>query len=455
MSHSTTAWTRLTSPFNRVLGSSSTDNAARFLRGAGGTFVVQITSAGLLFASQAVFARLLGVESFGIFVLAYAWFSVLLIPCRQGFDVATVRYVAAYQSRGEWGRLKGYLGFSRSIVLAASVAVAGAMVLGAWLFRSRLGEEALWAFWFAAATLPLFAQAQIHEAAMRGLGFIVRPQIFRYIVHPLVLLAALPVAIVWLEFGAGGDVAMAIYLGATALSLVGLWIMLRRRLPAAVHGVGPVMVGREWLNASFAMMFLMSFGAILNQISVIVLGALDGNAAAGLYGAAVRISYVLQPLIASLNGAIAPMAADLHARGDRAELQRVTSLGVRVVMVIAVVAAAVVIVLGRWILGLMGEEFEAAYPLLVVLICGHLVFAAAGPAGILLNMTGHHVDSAKVLALGAAVNLVSCLVLIPIYGALGAAVAMALTLAVWSGAMAYVAAKRLGIASFITIPSRR
>ena len=83
MSHSTTAWTRLTSPFNRVLGSSSTDNAARFLRGAGGTFVVQITSAGLLFASQAVFARLLGVESFGIFVLAYAWFSVLLIPCRQ------------------------------------------------------------------------------------------------------------------------------------------------------------------------------------------------------------------------------------------------------------------------------------------------------------------------------------------------------------------------------------
>lgn len=455
ISHSVAAWTKLMSPFGGVRASGSTDSAARFLRGAGGTFVVQITSAGLLFASQTVFARLLGVESFGIFVLAYAWFGVLLVPCRLGFDVATVRYVAAYRSTGDWVRLKGYLQFSRSVVLATSVAVAGALAVGAWLFRSRLGEEALWTFLFVAATLVVFAQVQINEAAVRGLGFVVRSQIFQNIVHPLVLLAALPLAVVWLGIEAGGDVAMAVYLGATTLSFVGMWVMLRRRLPAAVHGAAPVAAGREWLNASFAMMFLMSFGAILNQISVIVLGALDGNAAAGLYGAAVRISYVLQPLIMSLNAAIAPMAADLHARGDRAELQRLVSLGVRVVVVIAVVAAAVVIVLGRWILGLMGEEFEAAYPLLVVLICGHLVFAAAGPAGILLNMTGHHVDSAKVLALGAAVNLVSCLVLIPIYGALGAAVAMALTLAVWSGAMAYIAAKRLGITSFITLPSRR
>ena len=440
------------SSFRRLL--CSKNNMAKFFRGASGTFVIQISSAGLLFSAQAVFARLLGVESFGIYVLAYAWLNVLLLACRQGFDVATVRYVADYQSRGEWGRLKGYLRFSQTVVFAASIVVAGALAVGAWVFRRQLGEEGLWAFWFAAATLPIFAQVQIHEAAIRGLGFIVRPQVFQYIFHPIVLLAALPLAVVWLGLEAGGDIAMSAFLGATAISLIGLWIMLRRTLPAAVHGVEPVMVGREWLNASFAMMFLMSFGAILNQISVIVLGALDGNEAAGLYGAAVRISYVFQPLIASLNGAIAPMAADLHARGDRAELQRVTRLGVRVVLAISIAAAAVVIALGKWILGLMGEEFQEAYPMLVVLICGHLVFAAAGPAGILLNMTGHHADSAKVLAFGAVVNLVLCLVLIPFLGALGSALAMALTVAAWSGAMAYVAAKRLGIATYITIPSR-
>ena len=452
MSDSATLLAKLTRPLFRVVPLGSDGNAATFLRGAGGTFVLQIASAGLLFASQAVFARIMGVESFGIYVLAYAWLNLLLLPSRQGFDIATVRFAATYQASGEWGLLKGYFRYSKRVVLAASLAVAGAMALSAWLFRARLGDEALWAFWFAAATLPLFAQVQIHEAALRGLGFIVRPQTFQHILHPIVLLVALPVAVLWLDFGAGGDVAMAIFLTATAISLAGLWAMLRRRIPTAVRGAAPVWEGRQWLKASLAMMFLMGFGAILNQISVIILGTLEGNAAAGLYGAAVRISNVLAPLIMSLNVAIGPLAADLHARGDHAELQRVTRLGVRVAFGAAVAVAAVAIVSGRWILGLLGEEFASAYPLLVVLICGQLVLVAAGPGGILLNMTGFHRDSAKVLACGAAVNLVLCLFLIPLFGALGAAVATALTVAAWSGAMACVAARRLGIVSFITTP---
>ena len=452
MSDSATVLARMARHFDRVIPLGSGGNVATFLRGAVGTFAVQIAGAGLLFASQAGFARFLGVNSFGIYVFAYAWLNLLLLACTQGFDVSSVRFVAAYQATGDWGRLKGFLRYSRTVVLAVSLVIGAALALGAWLFRTRLGDETLWAFWFIAATLPLYALVQIHESALRGLGFVVRAQIFQSIVHPIVLLLALPVAVLWFGARAGGDVAMAIVMVATALSLVGLWAMQRRRFPAMLPDAAPVREGRRWLKASLAMMFLMSFGPILNQSSVIILGVLDGNTGAGLYGAAVRISYVLAPLITALNAAIAPLAADLHARGDRAELQRFTRLGVRVVFAAAFAVAAVVIVSGRWILGLLGEEFVAAYPMLVVLICGQLLFAAAGPAGILLNMTGFHTDSAKVLGFGAVVNLVLCLVLIPLFGALGAAVATALTVAAMSGAMAYVAVKRLGIVSFVTVP---
>ena len=267
MSEPTPLLTKPMRSLSRIFSLGSDGNAAVFFRGAGGTFVVQIASAGLLFASQAVFARIMGVESFGIYVLAYAWLNLLLLPSRQGFDIATVRFVATYQAKGDWGRLRGFLTYSKRVVLVASVVVALAMAWGAWLFRSRLGDEAMWALWFAAATLPWFAQIQIQEATLRGLGFVVRPQLVRHIFHPIVLLAGLPVAVLWLDLGSGGDLAMAIFMAATALSFVGMWAMLRNRIPKMVHDAAPVSEGRKWLKASFAMMFLMSFGAILNQIS--------------------------------------------------------------------------------------------------------------------------------------------------------------------------------------------
>jgi O-antigen/teichoic acid export membrane protein len=296
---------------------------------------------------------------------------------------------------------------------------------------------------------------QVHESAIRGLGVLVRPLIFHKVLHPALLAIALPLAVIGFGATPTADVAMAIYLVATMVALAGLWSMLRAKCPQAVRRASPSIEARQWLNASFAMMFLMSFGPILNQITVIVLGALDGNAAAGQYGAAVRISYIVQPLIMAQITAIAPMTADLYARGDHAELQRIIRLGVRIVSLSALAVAIAVVVLGEWILGLLGEEFVAAYPIVVVLIAGHLLFAAAGPAAILLNMTGFHVASARILAVSAVVSLAASLILIPIFGALGAALAAVLTIICSSGLMAYAAYRRLGIVSVITFPLGR
>ena len=61
----------------------STNSFATFIRGAGGTLGVQIVSAGLLFSSQMLFARLLGVESYGVYAIAFAWMQILLLAGRQ------------------------------------------------------------------------------------------------------------------------------------------------------------------------------------------------------------------------------------------------------------------------------------------------------------------------------------------------------------------------------------
>lgn len=430
-------------------------NAAHLARGSAGVYLVKISSGALIFATQVVLARLLGVESFGTYALAYAWLTLILIVGRQGFDVASVRYIAAYRGSAEWGLLRGFIRFSRVTVFGTSTAAAALFAFAAWLFRSAYSTETLYAFWFAAATAPVFAFAQIHEAMLRGLKCVVSGVVFQALLQPAIVMLAFPVAVLWFNANAGAETAMAVYFAASVVSLVCVMVLLRRKLADRTLLAQAEFKRRAWLGASAAMMLFMSFGPIRNQVSVIILGALDGNATAGLYSAAVRITNLLQVFILAVNAAFAPMAADLHARGKHAELQRLTSISVRISLAGVLAAAIFVFVFGQWILSLLGPGFVVAYPILVILLGGQLLFAMVAPAGILMNMTGHQNDSATILVVSAAVNIILCLALVPYFGAEGAAAATAVTTGICSGLMALVAFRRLDIIAVFTLRNVR
>ena len=145
------------------------------------------------------------------------------------------------------------------------------------------------------------------------------------------------------------------------------------------------------------------------------------------------------------------MAADFHARGDLAALRRVTRIGVRATFGLALFVAIVFALFGHSILGLLGEEFIAAYPIMMVLVGGQLILAAMAPAGILLNMTGYQNDSAKIMFICAVGNIVLLAALIPPFGAFGAAIATSVTLAAWAGLMALAVFRRINIIAAVTL----
>ena len=128
-------------------------NIATLVRGAGGTMAIKLVSALLLFTVHVVLARILGVESYGAYAIAFAWLTMLLLIGRQGFDLATVRYVAAYRSQGQWPLLRGFLEFSRAVVFWVSVTVGGCLALTAWLLRDHFSAEIVGALVLAAATV--------------------------------------------------------------------------------------------------------------------------------------------------------------------------------------------------------------------------------------------------------------------------------------------------------------
>ncbi len=82
---------------------------------------------------------------------------------------------------------------------------------------------------------------------------------------------------------------------------------------------------------------------------------------------------------------------------------------------------------------------------LAVLAIGQLINAGLGAVGFLLTMTGHERETARVLWQTTALNVVLNLALIPLFGAVGAAIASSTSLAIWNVVLARLAWRRLGL----------
>lgn len=70
-----------------------------------------------------------------------------------------------------------------------------------------------------------------------------------------------------------------------------------------------------------------------------------------------------------------------------------------------------------------------------------------GSVAILLNMTGHEQDTARVVAISAIGNIALNLILVTLWGLIGAALASAITLSAWNILLWLAVRRRLNINS--------
>jgi len=149
-----------------------------------------------------------------------------------------------------------------------------------------------------------------------------------------------------------------------------------------------------------------------------------------------------------VNLTIGPHIARLHAQGDMGRLQRLVTFSTRAQFFFTLPFVVMLIFFGEGLVTLaFGQEFVPALLPLSILALGQLVNAASGSVGLLLAMTGHERDAARSVVLAAIVNVSLNAILIPPYGAAGAAAAGAVTLAAWNLAMCWAVRQRLGIDS--------
>jgi O-antigen/teichoic acid export membrane protein len=405
-------------------------------RGASAFLVVHVAGVGVGLGVQVLLARALGTLSYGTYVWVFSWMMLLLLLCRAGLATASLRFVPEFSARGDWPRLRGWLRTTRRVVLLSSLVVAGATALASVLLGDRLPDAARQTFLVGSLALPIYALLQLFAHQLRGFRRVLASQVPSTLLQPLLLgLAALCV----LATGAGRlDAPAAMWLTAGSAGAALLWsaAKLRRALPPELGGAPPRSEPRAWLRVAAPLLLFNALFVIQERTDVLLVGSLLGAEQAGLYAAASRIANVILFGITAVNAWAAPLIADLHARQDRAGLQRLVRLAAQGIFVSTLPIALGVMIFGVEILSLFGPDFSRAHGVLVILAGSQIVSALVGPVGQIMTMTGRQVLAAWILGTHAVLMVGLNLLLIPRYGLEGAAFATGITRASWHLVMA-------------------
>lgn len=404
---------------------------AILLRGASGTAVVQLIGLPLTFLVQLAIARQLGVTQYGYYAFALGLIMLLAVLCRLGLQTGLTRFAAAYRVQAIGGALRGLSVRGFQLVAGASALVGLALAGGALLLDERFPPEQTWTLVLAGLTLPALALLGVVRGLLQGAR---RPA--KALLPQRVMLPGMTLLLVMLVTATSGldraPVAMALTFCGTvvALGVGAVWI--RGALAPDIAGSAPDYRTPEWLRVSLPMLLTSGMVVTMKHLDTIMLGALVGTDASGIYYPLARISEIAALGLASTNLIVAPMISELHSTGQRRRLQRLLTLAAIVTSVVTVATAVGLWLAGEWVLGLFGAGFVAGYPALLTLLGGQIVNALCGPVGALMNMTGHHDRAAVVLTCATVLNVALNATLIPFYGVMGAATATAVSAAAWN-----------------------
>lgn len=165
--------------------------------------------------------------------------------------------------------------------------------------------------------------------------------------------------------------------------------------------------------------------SIYTMLDTVMLGFMSSNAQVGFYTAAIAVKNALVALVSALSNVLLPRAAYLLGQGDQAGFKQLVRKAVRTVLLISVPLAVIVCIVAKPLMTwYAGADFAQAGPVLSV------VAVAVVPIGLsvifcdeVMIQIGMEKRCTWIYLGAAAVDFVCNLALIPVFGALGAAIA--------------------------------
>jgi O-antigen/teichoic acid export membrane protein len=445
----TLAWRRLSARMTtRLFARLGGSELVLIQRLAGTVFLIRVISALLAYGSQVLFARWMGSFEFGIYIYVWTWVLLIGQMLDLGLATAAQRFIPEYREHGRFDHLRGYLFGSRMVAVGVAMLVALACAGLVRTLQPWLDHYTVIPLYLACAALPAYALSNVQDGISRSYDWVALGIVPTYIVRQLLLTGFM--AAVYFA-GLPLDAVSAMVLACLTLWLppLGQLVILKRRLADRI-AAGPRSYDlRLWIATALPILMAEGFYLLLAHTDVLMLQQFRPPNEVAVYYAAAKTLAFVSFIGFSIAATTAHRCAAYQAAGDIQGLHEFLAKVIRFTFWPSLAVTLMLLAFGGPLLSLFGPGFGDGYHLMYILAVGLVARAAIGPMERFLNMLGQQRACALVYASAFGINVALCLLLIPLFGAIGAALSIATALIVETLTLAWVARRRLGFHAFI------
>ena len=206
------------------------------------------------------------------------------------------------------------------------------------------------------------------------------------------------------------------------------------------------------LRSSFPLFISQTLSLVMVQSPIWILGATQTENELALFGTAMRVAiFTSMPLLIA-NNVLMPMAASLHSANQKDTLARLLNVAVSLVAIPSSIIFIIIWFSGADILDLIyGKGYSEGAATLLILSFGSLVNVYAGSSAVVLAMSGNERRVLRSALFSSSLSVVTCLLLIPKYGSVGAAIAASTGLILYNIFLCWHCKNALGLRTYISI----
>ncbi len=375
--------------------------------------------------NEALLARMLGQEGYGVYVIAFSLVSVASVVAQLGLHHAAVRFVAESLGLSQPGRARETLRLVYRWAVVGGVCVFVVMIAG----PGALLVERLWDAPELAASIGslavwsvLISFQVITSESFRGFKDLRFAALFGGAVTGVLNVSLL--TLIYLGWGHTTiGVVIRVIVVAAALSLgIGLLVLYRLHV-----GKLPVERGSlsnaELFDVAAPLWAIVVVNNMLAHADRWILGAFLTKAEVGIYGAAARlVLLVSQPLIL-INLLVPPYIAELYAKGETRRLEKILRQTAALAGIPAILILFAFIFFGGPILGTFyPDAYSAGATILAILSVSKVVNVLTGSSGITMAMTGHQHILMRIAVGVSGMSIVLCYFVAQRFGSIGVAI---------------------------------
>jgi len=363
-----------------------------------------------------------GAQGVGFYNFTLATISTLSIFCILGLDIAVLRYVGELNNKNSYNQL------FTLFINVVQILIPTSLVLGAVLYFSSdfislniLNDNSYSLILkLIAISIPFLSFQLVGIEFIRGLKKISISELTRSVIRPLI-----GILVIFSLLRIANDNLIPVYSIITAIicSSIFTFIYIINKLRKIKNPLSNTSISKKTLlKTSTPLMFTSVFGSLNTFIPLFLTEIYMSTQMVGVYSLSVRLSLIVSIMIVSIHTAVAPDFSQLFWSRKMDELKRLVNFTARLNLIFSLIPFILICLFNEQILNLFSSEFILGKNVLIILSLSQLINSICGPAGLLLNMTGHEKISRNIIFFSFIITLIGGLILIPVYGIEGAAI---------------------------------